>query len=173
MFIISCNNSHADNPLATYKGQTLCTGEEEIVFSCPIKKKTLSVCSSKELTREKGYLSYRFGKKDKIELTYPEKPAHPYGLFRFSHYLRPGGAQNMGLEYSRLTFDVKDVTYEIFETYLSFESEDTGQLPGTYHGIDIIIPETDTSKKTITLNCTGEVTSKLTDLYFNLYKYDD
>ena len=42
---------------------TLCEKDEKVVFSCPIKRpaKIVSLCSSKELTKERGHVQYRFG----------------------------------------------------------------------------------------------------------------
>ena len=49
---------------------TLCASDERIIFSCPIRRpaKIVSLCASKNLTSERGYLQYRFGVPEKIEL---------------------------------------------------------------------------------------------------------
>ena len=46
----------------------LCQEYESTVFSCPAGKKTISVCASKTVTPESGYVQYRFGSKENIEL---------------------------------------------------------------------------------------------------------
>ena len=50
---------------------TLCLKNEDNIFSCSAGKKVISVCASKDLTAEHGYLQYRFGLPDKVELTIP------------------------------------------------------------------------------------------------------
>ena len=46
-----------------------CKHDEKVFFSCPIGKKTVSYCESKADGADK-YLEYRYGKPNKIELTY-------------------------------------------------------------------------------------------------------
>src|SRR6266480_5829555 len=55
------------------QSNSLCTKDERVVFSCPVKRpaKIVSVCASKDLTSEHGYLQYRFGLPGKIELEFP------------------------------------------------------------------------------------------------------
>lgn len=50
-----------------------CKIDEKIVFSCLLEKskKIISICASSNFSVENGYLQYRFGKQDKIELTLP------------------------------------------------------------------------------------------------------
>ena len=51
--------------------ESLCKSDEKIVFSCPVgHEKTVSVCASKSLSNG-GYIQYRFGRKDKIDLSVP------------------------------------------------------------------------------------------------------
>ena len=62
---------------------SLCADDEEILFSCQIRgrKKTLSVCGTKEITKTTGYIQYRYGTKSKVELRYPDSLKPPFGLF--------------------------------------------------------------------------------------------
>jgi hypothetical protein len=48
-----------------------CSDQEQIVFSCSLGKKIVSVCASAELTPSSGYLQYRFGAKSALELILP------------------------------------------------------------------------------------------------------
>jgi hypothetical protein len=64
--------------------ETLCTTDEEPLFSCKVKTKTLSICASSDLSPTEGYLKYRFGlSQQQIELTYPDGTPHPDQYFRF------------------------------------------------------------------------------------------
>src|SRR6187401_870618 len=76
--------------LAQLQAGTLCEQTEKIVFSCPIvnSRKIVSLCSSKELTKEKGYLQYRFGVPGKIELEFPNQREQTPKAFKYSHYFR-------------------------------------------------------------------------------------
>lgn len=54
---------------------SLCAADETIIFNCATKPagKIVSLCASKDLTKDKGYLQYRFGLPSKVELEFPEK----------------------------------------------------------------------------------------------------
>jgi hypothetical protein len=54
-----------------YAAQTLCLTTEDNIFSCSAGKKVISVCASKDLAADHGYLQYRFGLPNKVELTIP------------------------------------------------------------------------------------------------------
>lgn len=72
-------------PLASMADElTLCHPHEEVYFSCPIGKKIASVCASGNITPDSGYVQYRFGQPDKIELEYPSKPYPPRDHFSIS-----------------------------------------------------------------------------------------
>ena len=69
---------------------SLCESTEKIVFNCSIEKanKIVSLCSSKELTNDRGYLQYRFGLPGKIELEFPKQREQTQSAFKYSHYFR-------------------------------------------------------------------------------------
>lgn len=55
----------------------LCTEKEDPVFACPLEnKKLVSACALVDPTQKSGYgyLVYRYGTKEKIELSFPGKP---------------------------------------------------------------------------------------------------
>lgn len=56
---------------------TLCLPSEDNVFSCGAGKKVISVCASKDLAADRGYLQYRFGLPKKPELTIPSDRSVP------------------------------------------------------------------------------------------------
>src|SRR6266851_2325141 len=69
---------------------TLCAKDERIIFSCPVKRpaKIVSICASKDLTSEHGYLQYRFGLPGKIELEFPKERTGTQEKFHYTHYFR-------------------------------------------------------------------------------------
>ena len=61
---------------------SLCTKDEKIVYSCATSAtRFLSICASKDLSKNAGYLQYRFGPSGKPDLVFPETPRHPVGIF--------------------------------------------------------------------------------------------
>jgi hypothetical protein len=71
-----------------------CGPGEHTVFSCPIGKKWVSVCASKDLSPTAGYLQYRFGPEASPEISFPpetERP-HPYVQAKTLMFSGGGGA---------------------------------------------------------------------------------
>lgn len=60
---------------------SLCQPNETAVFSCAIGGKIASLCASPDISPSQGSLSYRFGRKDAIELTHPDRPLPPDQAF--------------------------------------------------------------------------------------------
>lgn len=70
------------SPVLASSSNTLCHPNETVVFSCATgSARLVSVCASKPVSKTAGYIQYRFGQKDKLELVYPETPQAPAGLF--------------------------------------------------------------------------------------------
>lgn len=92
---------------------TLCEQTEKIVFSCVIANsgKTVSLCSSKEFTKQKGYLQYRYGVPGKIELEFPSQRDQTQKAFKYSHYFR---AQ---VDTTDISFVNGDTEYSVFDDY--------------------------------------------------------
>ncbi len=92
---------------------TLCNPGERVVFSCSLKRpaKLVALCASKSLTKENGYLQYRFGVPGKIELEYPNPLEGSTKSFRYHHYFR---AQ---VDLTEISFTNNGVEYTIFDNY--------------------------------------------------------
>jgi len=87
----------------------LCQADENIIFSCETEhNKLLSVCGSKQLSSSPGYLQYRFGQPDKIELTYPATQVLPASAFQGRAQMFSGG----GAVYLR--FKIKEYDYILY-----------------------------------------------------------
>jgi hypothetical protein len=73
------------------------------------------------LAKDKGnaYIVYRYGTKDSVEFEYPEKNRDSWKKFKYSYYLRGGGAQNEGMDLNYLYFMNKGYKYSIYDTYYS------------------------------------------------------
>jgi hypothetical protein len=92
---------------------TLCAKDERIIFSCPIKRpaKIVSVCGSKDLTSNRGYLQYRFGLPGKVELEYPKDRTGTQQKFKYTHYFR---AQ---FDLTEIGFTIDGYEYSVFNDY--------------------------------------------------------
>src|SRR5262245_27260700 len=77
-------------PGQALQANSLCASDERIIFSCPLKKpaKVVSLCGSKDLTSDRGYLQYRFGLPGKIELEFPKDRTGTQQKFQYTHYFR-------------------------------------------------------------------------------------
>lgn len=71
--------------------KTLCGNNEQVVFSCGIRKsaRILSICSSKQVDAQNGYVQYRFGLPGKVELEFPTERKGSQSAFAYSRYTRP------------------------------------------------------------------------------------
>lgn len=133
-------------------GGSLCESTEKIVFSCSLRSaaKTISLCSSKELTKERGYLQYRFGVPGKIELEFPKQREQTQSAFKYSHYIRPQ------VDRTEISFTNDGYEYVVFDDY-------EGDLNPVQHsqGVRIQPPN---SRKVVILNCRGKAKGQYGDL---------
>lgn len=98
------------------RSESLCSITEEPVFSFKEKRqgKFASVCKEKD----SKYLTYRFGRKEKIELQYPyQLDPSSWNNFTFSGMHRPGGKKNAGFGSYSLSFINGDSEYVLFQEW--------------------------------------------------------
>ena len=138
--------------MAQLQAGSLCESTEKIVFSCTINKpaKIVSLCSSNELTKERGYLQYRFGLPGKIELEFPKQREQTQAAFKYSHYFR---AQ---FDQTEISFSQEGYEYAIFDDY-------NGEQKPVQHdqGVRITPPN---NGKEVTLSCRGKARAQYGDL---------
>jgi hypothetical protein len=116
---------------AALQPNSLCAKGERIIFSCPIKRpaKIVSVCASKDLTSDRGYIQYRFGLPAKVELEYPAERAGSQQKFQYSHYFRAR------VDLTEITFTVNGYEYQVTDDYNG--EEKTAQ---TIQGVMVTAP---------------------------------
>jgi len=75
---------------ALAKTPSHCSPSERIIYSCQIKDsaKVVSLCASKQLNSQSGYLQYRFGRPGRVELEFPKERQNSQEQFRYAHYFR-------------------------------------------------------------------------------------
>ena len=120
----------------------LCEKGEKIVISCAIRKpaKIVSLCSSPNLSKEQGYVQYRFGLPGKVELEFPKTRSETHGQFRYYHYFR---AQ---VDQTEISFTSEGYQYAIVDDY------NGEQKPASHEqGIRVTAP----NGKETTLSCSG------------------
>lgn len=138
-------------PVAQLQAGSLCEREEKIVFSCKVGKeaKTVSLCSSKELTKDKGYLKYRFGLPGKIELEYPKEQKLAREAFEYSHYFR---AQ---VDSTEIRFTLDGYKYSISDDY-------NGEQKPVHNVQALLITRPNGTH--LTLKCNGRAKAQYGDL---------
>ena len=140
-------------PLAGEIQQTLCRQGEDVLFSCPVKDRTtiVSLCGSKHLTGQQGYLQYRFGRKGHIELEFPAQRQGTQKMFRYAHYSR--------YQVNRVAVSFRKGAY----TYALFDGYEGDTLPKThYQGVQV--RPSGAARKEVTLMCRGPALGNLSSL---------
>lgn len=89
----------------------LCQSGEVPAWSCSTGGKIASLCASTNLGESEGTLTYRFGTRKKIELTYPSEGARP----QVSYVGGVTGYSGGGTDYIR--FSIGDITYTLYSDY--------------------------------------------------------
>jgi hypothetical protein len=138
------------NALQFQRG-SLCESSEKIVFSCTVRRtaKIVSLCSSAELTKDRGYIQYRFGLPGKIELEFPKQREQTQSAFKYSHYFR---AQ---VDQTEISFMSNEYLYTIFDDY-------NGEQKPAQHDQGIRIGPPIGSE--VTLTCNGKAKAQYGDL---------
>jgi hypothetical protein len=128
---------------------SLCERGEKIVFSCTVGKspKTVSLCSSRVLTKDTGYMKYRFGLPGKIELEYPKEQKLARDAFKYTHYFR------YQVDYTSISFTLEGHEYMVWDDY-------NGEEKYSAKGLTITPP----SGKEVTLKCRGRAKAQYGDL---------
>lgn len=91
--------------LAMAASGSLCSTDEEVLFFCEVKRKTIEICASRDVSAVTGYMQYRVGINKKLEFVYPLERVPPVGKFRFNLLARA----------AQLTFQNDEFTYTITE----------------------------------------------------------
>lgn len=106
---------------ALLQPNSLCAKAEHIIFSCLTKRaaatsskipaKIVSLCASSDLTKEQGYLQYRYGLPGKVELEFPSSRTATQQQFQYTHYMR------YQVDLTEINFEIDGYQYQIFDDY--------------------------------------------------------
>ncbi len=131
--------------------RSLCKSDEKIIFSCTLKSsKIVSLCSSPDITKDRGYIQYRFGLPGKIELEFPKEREKSQQAFKYTHYFR---AQ---VDLTEISFTSEGHQYSIFDDYNGEE-----RRARTVQGIKITPPN---NGKEVTLDCRERANANYSNL---------
>src|SRR5437016_1934079 len=131
---------------------SLCVKDERVIFSCPVKRpaKIVSVCASKDLTSDRGYLQYRFGLPGKIELEFPKERTRTQTKFQYTHYFR---AQ---FDLTEIRFNVNGYEYHVTDDYNGEEKP-----AQTIQGVSVTAPG---KAKEVSFTCRAKPKTDYKDL---------
>ena len=151
LFGSSSEATPASQPRKLQPG-TLCEAGERIIFSCPIRKpaKIVSLCASKDLTNERGYVQYRFGLPAKIELEYPKERAGTQEKFHYTHYFRAR------FDLTEISFTNDGYEYQITDDYNGEEKP-----AQSIQGVSVTAPG---KPKEVSLSCRTKPKADYADL---------
>ena len=141
------------SPFADETQPTLCRQGETVLFSCPVKdgRTIVSLCGSKDLTAQEGYLQYRFGRAGHIELEFPAQRQETQKRFRYAQYSR--------YQVNRVAVSFQRAGY----TYALFDSYEGDTLPKT-HQQGIQVTPSGGARKEVTFICRGAASGNLYSL---------
>ncbi len=132
---------------------SLCAADEQVIFSCALKApaRLVSLCGSKTLTRDEGYVQYRFGRPGRVELEFPKDRAGSQKQFRYEHVFR-------------YQFDLTDISFENGGfSYTLFDHFDGEQKPARREA-GVTVRAAGENAKESTTRCAGRVTANYGDL---------
>ncbi|MBA3765555.1 MAG: hypothetical protein H0W99_00945 [Acidobacteria bacterium] len=133
------------------KVTSLCARDEKTIWSCETaNRKIVSICGSKQLDKQRGYLQYRFGRPGHVELEYPQARQNTQTAFAYFRYTRPL------VTYLGLRFKINGYDYEVYDN--SNEEEQGGSEAG------VTVTPAGSTAKTIDYRCRKPVVHHLIDL---------
>jgi len=103
---------------------TLCKAPETVAYSCSTGSRIVSICASRDLSKNAGSLQYRYGTSRKLELVFPETPRHPAGLFT------PGTLTFSGGGGAYLKFSKTPYVYTVFSAIGNWGSKGKATVQG-------------------------------------------
>jgi len=153
LFVVGSTQQFAASPQPNNSQTgTLCEKGERVIFSCPVKRpaKIVSLCASKDLAADRGYLQYRFGLPGKIELEFPKERTGTQQKFQYTHYFR---AQ---FDLTEISFTNDGYEYEITDDYNGEEKP-----AQTIQGVSVTAPG---KPKEVSFVCRTKPKADYTDL---------
>lgn len=139
------------------------------VFSCETTNgKVVSICASPEVSRDSGWVQYRFGRPGALELVVPKTPSedHPFRMLQFI-----GGPILSGyVKVHALDFRVGEVRYQVYEAWDQVGSSVHSLPERSMVGIRVGNTQ---GKLLAELRCTSRISGTLSELKIDWQYYED
>lgn len=136
------------------KVTSLCARDEKTIWSCETAgRKIVSICGSKQLDKQRGYLQYRFGRPGRVELEYPRARQNTQTAFAYFRYTRPL------VTFLGLRFKINEYDYEVYDN--SNEEEGAG---GGGNEAGVTVTPAGNTAKMVDYRCRKPVVHHLIDL---------
>lgn len=139
---------------------TLCEPKETTIFSCPVGSKIVSACASAMLTPTSGYVQYRFGRKNAIELAVPQNTSFSRDFLEANSSRSSGGSGNLFLRFKAGTYNY--VLYQWWTHPLHMSCE------GPCSAAGVVIEKNDVAVKN--MMCTHRHVNEITPLQENVFE---
>ena len=110
-----------------------CSENEDILFSCAHNTKIVSLCASKNVSESSGYIQYRFGKRNNIELAHPKAMKNPKDSFTAKNTYYSDTTE------SSVEFSIGKYIYTIYNRFVTGSTDemnnDTTGIYGEHAGV--------------------------------------
>ena len=96
-----------------------CTDEQQVLFSCEIVERPgsiVSLCTSRKITADVGFMDFRFGPVGKPDVSYPAAPTHPSKAFKYA-----SNTPSPDISSSSWSFELDGATYVLSEAAMMGE----------------------------------------------------
>lgn len=129
---------------------SLCRADEQVIFSCQVAGglKFASVCGSKRLDAERGYVQYRFGRSGAPELVFPQGLKDTQKAFHYAHYFR---AQ---VDRTELSFEHGGYKYSLYDYY-------EGDVKPVIREAGVRVTQAGGGRDSVELRCRGRAVNRL------------
>ncbi|WP_156132407.1 hypothetical protein [Paraburkholderia terrae] len=122
----------------------LCTPTESVVFSCSTERlKIIELC----LDKRTHSVSYRYGRPERIELSYSGKQGGENGFF-FNHYFRSN------VDYTRISFVTAGYEYSVFRDY------DSAEGPILRYGVTV----SENGNEVVQIKCQSQIVDNMSKI---------
>ncbi len=129
---------------------SLCRADEQVIFSCKVGdgSKFASICGSRRLDAERGYVQYRFGRADALELQFPQGLGDTQRAFRYAHYFRAR------VDRTELSFERGGYKYSLYDYY-------EGDVKPVIREAGVRVTPAGSGRDAVELRCRGRAVSRL------------
>lgn len=152
-FLVALAGLSVGTSAKTSTQQSLCKADETTFFSCAVGRhgKLVSLCGKGHLAGKSGWLRYRFGRPQQLELSYPKTGAG-VSSFTYAHYSR------YQVDRTTVSFVNGQYRYSLFDDY-------EGDMSPATHQQGVQVSRRESDNEPATLYCIKPAQSRLQALH--------